>query len=72
MIVAASVQDEINGIINVCTGKPQSLADRVERFLQEKHYKIRWNTARIPTARMTAPDLGRRTKINQILEKERL
>ena len=31
MIVAASVQEEINGIINVCTGKPMSLADRVER-----------------------------------------
>ena len=39
MIVAASVQDKVGGIINVCTGQPQSLTDRVEQFLREKQYK---------------------------------
>ncbi len=28
MIVAASVQNKVNGIINVCTGQPRTLADR--------------------------------------------
>ncbi len=73
MIVAASVQDEINGIINVCTGKPQSLADRVERFLKEKHYKIKLQYGAYPDRPYDSPGTwGDATKINQILEKERL
>ena len=58
MIVAASVQDEINGIINVCTGKPQSLADRVERFLQEKHYKIKLDYGAFPDRPYDSPARG--------------
>ena len=41
MIVAASVQNKVNGIINVCTGQPRTLADRVEQFLRDKNYKIK-------------------------------
>ena len=71
MIVAASVQDEITGIINVCTGKPQSLADRVERFLQEKHYKIKLDYGAFPDRPYDSPGVwGDPAKINQILEKE--
>ena len=73
MIVAASVQTEINGIINVCTGKPQSLADRVEGFLKEKHYKIKLDYGAFPDRPYDSPGVwGDATKINQILEKERL
>lgn len=72
MIVAASVQTEINGIINVCTGKPQSLADRVEGFLKEKHYKIKLDYGAFPDRPYDSPGTwGDATKINQILEKER-
>lgn len=72
MIVAASVQTEINGIINVCTGKPQSLADRVEGFLKEKHYKIKLDYGAFPDRPYDSPGVwGDTTKINQILEKER-
>ena len=70
MIVAASVQDEITGIINVCTGKPQSLADRVERFLQEKHYKIKLDYGAFPDRPYDSPGVwGDPAKINQILGK---
>ena len=73
MIVAASVQDEVNGIINVCTGKPQSLADRVERFLKEKHYKIKVQYGAYPDRPYDSPGTwGDATKINQILEKEQI
>ncbi len=73
MIVAASVQDEVNGIINVCTGKPQSLADRVERFLKEKHYKIKLQYGAYPDRPYDSPGTwGDATKINQILEKEQI
>ena len=34
-VAAAVGQDEINGIINICSGKPEKLADRVERFIKE-------------------------------------
>lgn len=39
-IVAASTQDNITGIINVCTGNPVSLKDKVEAFIQEKGLNI--------------------------------
>ncbi|MCM1157442.1 MAG: NAD-dependent epimerase/dehydratase family protein [Bacteroidales bacterium] len=34
-------QSEINGIINICSGKPEKLADCVERFIEENHYDIK-------------------------------
>ena len=40
--VAAIVgQQKYTGIINACSGRPEKLADRVERFIQENKYKIR-------------------------------
>lgn len=42
MQVASIVeQEEVNGIINVCSGRPEKLGDRVERFIQEMGYQIR-------------------------------
>lgn len=39
--VAATVeQDKINGIINICEGRPEKLADRVERFIVENNLGI--------------------------------
>ena len=70
MIVAASVQEEINGIINVCTGEPRSLADRVEQFLRDKNYKIKLDYGAFPTARMTAPAPGAtQPKSNKFLQR---
>lgn len=40
-VAAAVGQDEINGIINICSGKPEKLADRVERFIKENGYGIK-------------------------------
>lgn len=33
-------QTEINGIINICSGRPEKLADRVERFITENQFDI--------------------------------
>jgi len=30
----------VTGIINICSGKPEKLSDRVERFIYENGYKI--------------------------------
>ncbi len=40
-IVETALQNKINGIINCCSGKPEKLADRVERFIAENKYKIK-------------------------------
>ena len=47
-ISAAISQDEINGIINICSGHPEKLADRVERFIEENHYNIKLNYGAFP------------------------
>ena len=73
MIVAASVQEEINGIINVCTGEPRSLADRVEQFLRDKNYKIKLDYGAFPDRPYDSPGTwGDATKIKQILKKDQL
>ena len=33
-------QTEINGIINICSGRPEKLSDRVERFIQDNNFDI--------------------------------
>jgi dTDP-6-deoxy-L-talose 4-dehydrogenase (NAD+) len=69
MIVAASVQNEISGIINVCTGKPLSLAERVEQFLREKNYQIKLDYGVYPDRPYDSPgEWGDPEKINCILK----
>ena len=47
-IVAASTQDEYTGIINVCSGKPVSLKDKVNAFIEEKGLNIRLQYGAFP------------------------
>ena len=42
------VQDEILGVINICSGRPEKLADRVERFIKENNYKIKLKYGAFP------------------------
>ena len=39
-VAKASMQDEVLGIIECCTGKPTKLADRVEKFITDNGYSI--------------------------------
>lgn len=39
-IAAVVMQTDINGIINCCHGRPEKLADRVERYIKENNYNI--------------------------------
>ena len=41
MIAKSITQTNIAGIINICSGRPEKLADRVERFISENKYAIR-------------------------------
>lgn len=42
------IQDKVNGIINICSGKPEKLADRVERFIKENNYDIKLKYGAFP------------------------
>jgi len=68
MIVSASVQDKITGIINVCTGEPMSLADRVEKFIRDHQFNIRLKYGAFPDRPYDSPGVwGDATKIRQIM-----
>lgn len=40
-VAKAVEQKKVNGIINICNGRPEKLADRVEQFIREQKYKIK-------------------------------
>lgn len=40
-VATAVEQNKIDGIINICQGKPEKLADRVERFIRDNGYNIK-------------------------------
>ena len=48
-IALASVQNEVKGIINVCSGKPISLKEMVESFIKKNNLKIRLNYGVFPS-----------------------
>ena len=41
-------QDKVGGVINICCGRPEKLADRVERFIKENGYKIQLDYGKFP------------------------
>ena len=47
-VAASAIQDKVNGIINICSGKPEKLCDRVERFIKENGYKIKLAYGKFP------------------------
>lgn len=72
MIVAASVQDEVDGIINVCTGKPVSLAERVERYIRDNGFDIELQYGAFPDRPYDSPGVwGNSEKIERIMGKWR-
>lgn len=55
MIAVTSTQDEYTGIINVCTGNPISLADRVEAFIKEHQLDIKLKYGSFPDRPYDSP-----------------
>ena len=47
-VARAVSQEQILGIINICSGHPEKLADRVERFIKENGYKIKLKYGAFP------------------------
>ncbi|MDK2810940.1 MAG: hypothetical protein PWP67_3063 [Clostridium butyricum] len=47
-VADAITQEEIVGIINICNGRPEKLADRVERFIKENNLNIKLKYGAFP------------------------
>lgn len=69
-VSSAVVQDKVNGIINICSGRPEKLADRVERFIKENGYKIKLEYGAFPDRPYDSKAVwGNNTKIDSICKK---
>lgn len=67
----ACTQSEVNGIINICSGKPVSLAERVERFIKENDYSIRLKYGAFPDRAYDSDAVwGSNEKIQKILNRK--
>lgn len=68
-ISLASTQDKITGIINVCSGKPVSLGDKVEEFIKDNNLSIKLDYGAFPDRPYDSPGVwGNADKINKILK----
>lgn len=69
-VAATVIQDEVTGIINICSGKPEKLADRVERFIVENGYNIKLQYGAFPDRPYDSKATwGDDSKIQMILKK---
>ena len=69
--VAATVgQSQEQGIINICSGRPEKLADRVERFIKENNYDIKLQYGMFPDRPYDSKaSWGDSSKIEKIMNK---
>ncbi len=64
-------QNKVNGIINICSGHPEKLADRVERFIEENNYEIKLEYGVFPDRPYDSKAVwGNNSKIDKILNQE--
>ncbi len=67
-ISLAAIQSSITGIINVCSGNPISLKDKIEEFIKENNLHIKMEYGKYPERLYDSPIIyGDKTKITQIL-----
>jgi len=72
-ITACAVQSDVTGIINCCTGKPISLAEKVEGFIKEHGLNIRLVYGAYPDRQYDSPGIwGNNEKIEKIVKQNSL
>lgn len=65
-------QKDVDGIINICCGRPEKLADRVERFIKDNNFDIKLDYGKFPDRPYDSKAIwGNDFKI-QVIERERL
>ena len=66
------INNSVLGTINCCSGYPESLANRVERFLKENNYKIKLNYGEFPDRPYDSLAVwGDNSKIQKILKENK-
>ena len=62
-------QENVDGIINICSGVPEKLCDRVEQFIHDNNYKIKLSYGAFPDRDYDSKGVwGDASKINEILK----
>ena len=65
------IQKKVQGIINICSGYPEKLSDRVERFIKENNLNIVLEYGKFPDRPYDSKALwGNNEKINYILKNQ--
>lgn len=65
-------QDGVEGIINICSGRPEKLADRAERFIKDNNLNIKLDYGAYPDRPYDSDAIwGDSTAIDKILQKRR-
>ena len=68
-VAAAAMQSEVTGIINICSGNPTPLCDRVERFIAENGFDIKLQYGAFPDRPYDSAAIwGDSSKIAQIMK----
>lgn len=68
-ITKAAIQKDVSGIINICSGKPVSLKEKVEEFLLQNKLEIKPNYGVFPTRKYDSPAIwGDPSLINKIVD----
>ncbi len=67
-IAAIVDQDEVTGIINACTGRPMSLAERVEGYIKDNHLDIALEYGAFPDRPYDSPGVwGDPSRVEAVL-----
>lgn len=67
-VVAVVEQDEVNGIINICSGEPIGLGDYIEHFINDNGFLIKLGYGKYPDRPYDSPAIwGDAAKIRKIL-----
>lgn len=67
-IAAIVTQTEVDGIINSCTGKPMTLAEKIESFIKENGFDIQLQYGAFPDRPYDSPGVwGDTKKIDRIM-----
>lgn len=70
-VAAATLQDEVDGVIECCSGIPVALGEQVERFIREHGYSIQLERGAYPDRAYDSPCIyGNNEKIQRIMRNE--
>ena len=71
-ISIATLQNNIDGIINVCSGEPVALKDKVEEYISQHNFKIKLQPGVFPKRKYDSPIVyGENKKISEIIKNYR-